>query len=185
MSLTALPEPRLPPGADPETLYEIIRGKRVEFSKSAYVHFINSELYSHLSPFVDERQLGHVFIGVHFVIDPEIDQRRRADVAFVAVDRWPLDRRFPETGDWIMVPTLAVEVLCPTDQVEPVLAKLQEYFDYGVKQVWLVVPNVRKIYVYDAPTRVRILTDAETLDNTVVPGFTLAVGELFQKSTCP
>jgi Uma2 family endonuclease len=183
MSLLSLPEPPLPPGANPEALYEIIRGNRVEFSKSAYVHWINSELYSLLTPFVRERRLVHVFIGAHFVIDPVIDQRRRADVAFVAVDRWPMDRRFPETGDWIMVPTRAVEVLSPTDKFEAVLEKLQEYFDYSVKQVWLVVPNVRKMYIFDSPIRVRILTDADTLNSTVVPGFTLAIGELFQKST--
>src|SRR5262249_30121936 len=109
------------------------------------------------------------------------DLRRRPDAAFVSVDRWSLDRAIPEEGDWAVVPNLAVEVNSPRDTLKDWFAKLNEYFRHGVTQVWLVQPHSRQLYVYDSATRVRILTDADTLDNTVVPGFTLRVGELFEK----
>jgi len=182
MTHVSLPEPALPPGADPEALYDIVNGNRVEFSKSVYALWVAGQLHRPLWQFVQARQLARTFMGAHFVLDAEIDQRRRIDLAFVGIDRWPLERRLPETGDWIMVPNLAVEVLSPGDAFEQILAKLQEYFHYGVQQFWLVSPKVRKVYVYDSPTRVRIVTDVDALDNTVVPFFTLRVREIFQKA---
>jgi Uma2 family endonuclease len=180
MSRVTLPELPLLPGADPEALYHIIHGQRVEFSKSAYASWIAGQVCYFLSPFVRERRSGRVFLGAHFVFDAEIDQRRRVDVAYVSADRWPIERCFPVTGDWIMVPNLAVEVLSPTDRFEQVLANVQEFFDHCVKQVWLVVPNLRELYVFDSLKQVRILGDGDTLDNTVVSGFSLKIGELFQ-----
>ena len=180
MTRVSLPEPALPPGADSEALYDIVRGVRVEFYKSAYTHWVAGQVHRPLAEVATRRGLGRAFIGAHFVLDPESDLRRRVDVAFVGTDRWPLERRLPEAGDWIMTPTLAVEVLCPTDAFEQVLAKFQEYFHYGVQQVWLLSPRVRQVYVYDNPTRVGILSDADSLDNTIVPGFAVAVSELFR-----
>ena len=148
---------------------------------SGYAHWIAGRLQNRLGPHVEMRKLGHVMPENLFVFDVQADERRRPDVAYFSAEQWPLDRPFPETGDWAIVPELTVEIISPTDIFAQVLAKLEEYFDFGVKQVWLVVPNVRKMYIYDAPNQVRVLSDADTLDNTVVPGFTLKVGELFQE----
>ena len=79
------------------------------------------------------------------------------------------------------MPNLAVEVNSPRDTLKEVFAKLDEYFRHGVEQVWLIEPHSRKLCVYDSPTHVRILTDTDTLDNTIVSGFALPVAELFQK----
>ena len=175
-----LPEPWTMPKEN-EALYEIVQGQRVELPPmSGYAHWIAGRLQNRLGPHVEMRKLGHVVPENLFVFNAQTDERRRPDVAYFSVEQWPLDRPLPEAGDWAIVPELAVEVISPHDVFAQVLAKLQEYFDYGVKQVWLVVPNVRKMYVFDSPTQVRIFSDADTLDNTVVPGFSLKVGELFQ-----
>jgi Uma2 family endonuclease len=102
-------------------------------------------------------------------------------VAFVSTARWPLDRALPETGDWDVVPDLAVEVISPNDIFKDVLAKVREHCHYGVQVVWVVAPEEQQVYVYDSPTHVRILTRQDELTGgEVVPGFRLPLGLLFQ-----
>ncbi len=164
--------------------YEVIRGQRAEIPPmSPYANWIAGRLGFRLGPHVEARKLGRVVPEVLFILDVEADERRRPDLAYVSAERWPLDRLFPETGDWPIVPDLAVEVISPNEHFEAVLAKVQEYFDFGVKQVWVIVPLARKLYLYDSPARVQILTDADALDNSIVPGFVLTIDELFQKAS--
>ena len=112
------------------------------------------------------------------------DLRRRPDVAFVSTARWPLDRLIPEAGDWEVVPDLAVEVVSPTDTMEEVLAKMHEYFEKGVRQVWIVVPMRQQVHVFDSPTRSRILAAVDELDGgELLPGFRLPLARLFQRQS--
>jgi Uma2 family endonuclease len=118
-----------------------------------------------------------------FILDAQRNLRRRPDVAFVSANRWPLDREIPTTGDWAIVPDLAVEVISPNDIFKDVLTKLQEYFQYGVQLVWAVVPEAQQVYVYDSPTQVRILTVRDTLTGSMIlPEFHLPLVSLFQRS---
>jgi Uma2 family endonuclease len=121
-----------------------------------------------------------------FILDAVRDLRRRPDVAFVSSERWPLDRAVPDSGDWEVVPDLAVEVVSPNDLFADVLAKMEEYFRCGVGQVWIVAPTHAKVFVYDSPIRVRILAPPDELDGgTIVPGFRLPLSDLFTRHTQP
>ena len=52
--------------------------------------------------------------------------------------------------------------------------------------VWLVLPSERLVYVYTSWTQIKILTDADVLDaGEGVPGFQLAVKELFEEEGPP
>jgi Uma2 family endonuclease len=133
-------------------------------------------------PLVKAKDSGTVVQEMLFILDADRDLRRRPDVAFVSADRWPLDRALPETGDWLVVPNLAVEVVSPNDLVADLAAKIREYFHYGVEQLWVILPSERKVYVYDSPTQVRILGAEEDLEGErLLPGFRLALSTLFQK----
>ena len=64
--------------------------------------------------------------------------------------------------------------------------KLEEYFQVGVRQVWVVYPVHAKIYVYSSTTSVRILAPGDELDGgDVLPGFRLSVTDLFNKAGEP
>ncbi len=61
------------------------------------------------------------------------------------------------------------------------MEKVEEYFRAGVERVWVVFPGAKKVYVYESPTSVRILTAADTLDGgPVLPGFQLPLANLFR-----
>ena len=56
----------------------------------------------------------------------------------------------------------------------------------GFQVVWVIAPEERQVYVYDAPTHVRILTGQdELMGGEVVPGFRLPLGQLFQHAAAP
>jgi Uma2 family endonuclease len=164
-------------------LYEIVNGQKVELPPiSIYAAWLASRLQIRIGSFAETHGLGTVVTEALFILDPEKDLRRRPDVAFVSGAKWPLDRPLPETGDWQMVPDLAVEVVSPTDVFQDVLAKMREYFRHSVKQVWIVLPVDREIYVYDSPKDLRVLTAADELDgSSLLPGLRLPVGSLFQR----
>jgi Uma2 family endonuclease len=167
-----------------EMLYEIVNGKYVELPMSIYAIWIASYLSQCLGPYAKEHRLGIVVSEALFIIDPVKDIRRRPDVAFVSAATWPLDRPLPETGDWQVIPDLTVEVVSPNDLFEEVLKKMREYFNYGVKQVWIISPASQQIHIYDSPTQPRILgIDQDLEGGTLLPGFRMPVSSLFQQQT--
>src|SRR5499426_1979617 len=175
------------PTVQDEPLYEIVNGQRVELPPmSAYTTWIASRLHLRLGLYAEDKGLGVSVSEMLFVLDAEHNLRRRPDVAFVSTVRWPLDRALPETGDWEVVPDLAVEVISPNDIFKDVLAKVREYFHYGVQVVWVVAPEEQQVYVYDSPTHVRIMTGQDELTGgEIVPGFRLPLVHLFQHTTAP
>ena len=170
-----------------EPLYEIVNGQRVDLPPmSAYATWIASRLHLRLGLYAEDKGLGVSVSEMLFALDAEHNLRHRPDVAFVSTARWPLDRALPETGDWDVVPDLAVEVISPNDVFKDVLAKVREYFHYGVQIVWVIAPEERQVYVYDSPTHVRILTGQDELTGgEIVPGFRMPLGHLFQHAAAP
>ena len=57
-------------------------------------------------------------------------------------------------------------------------------FDAGVRQVWVIYPSSRLVYVHDALDKVRALNEADILDGgTILPGFQLKIGSIFPPRT--
>jgi Uma2 family endonuclease len=176
-----LPEPTQVILMESESLYEVIDGQQREIPPtSTLAGLVASVLAQYLGPFAVQHQLGIVAVEVLFRWAASRPQRRPA-IAFVAYDRWPNPTlRGEESAAWQVVPNLAVEVISPTDLAEELLDKIDEYFNAGVELVWVVFPRHRRIYVFDSPTQVRILTDADELNGgEIVPGFRLSIATLF------
>ena len=110
--------------------------------------------------------------------------KRRPDVAYVSHLRWPRERRVPRTEAWDVIPDLAIEVASQSNATEEILIKIREYFQAGCLRVWVVYPTEDQIYVYESPTKVRILTRHDVLeDAAVLPGFRLNLADLFEDGT--
>ena len=114
--------------------YEIVNGERVELPPmSIFAVAVNGCLHLHLGSFVAAKKLGRVVLEAKFILDTAKKFQRQPDLAFVSSQTWPLNKPLPRTGDWQVVPDLAVEVVSPNDLFEDVLAKIIEYFSFGVK----------------------------------------------------
>jgi Uma2 family endonuclease len=106
-------------------------------------------------------------------------------VAFVSWERIA-DGQFPEKPIPDLVPDLTVEVISRSNTRKEMDEKLEEYFEKGVRLVWLVRPRTRVVDVYTAADKFTRLTASATLDGGVVlPGFSIVVGDLFRKPVGP
>ncbi len=78
-------------------------------------------------------------------------------------------------------PDLAVEVVSPGDTDEAVQMKVLDYLRAGTQAVWVISPRTRTVMVYTSFQAIRVLVEDDVLDGgEVVPGFTLAVAQLFE-----
>ena len=167
---------------DGDRLFEVVNGKRVEKNMGLMQVHIAGILYRALAAHCDERDLGHALIEAMFRL-PADGNDRKPDVSFVSFLKWGKNQPIPEVNAWAVVPDLAVEVISPHDKAFEVLAKVHEYFDSGVQQVWQVYSVVQQVWVYTSPTAIRMLTNAEELNgDPVVPGFRIPVAKLFPPS---
>jgi Uma2 family endonuclease len=182
------PIPALTPAAfDDEALFEIINGERVELQMSAYAVRVAFNIARRLANFAESKNIGEAVGEVLFHLPLERKRIRRPDAAFVSYQRWAKDRPMPLAGNaWEVAPDLAVEVVSPTDLIEEVMDKLAEYFQAGVRLVWVVYPRLRMIQVYESLTQTSILTSADELDGgNVLPGFRTPVAVLFPETAPP
>jgi Uma2 family endonuclease len=165
---------------DGETLYEVVGGQITKKpAMGAYSTWVASALVLGLGSFVKTHRLGVVVGEMLFLIDPATDLQRRPDVAFVSNGRWPRARRIPDDAAWNVVPDLAIEV-SPTNRAADVMAKTREYFQAGVRQVWVVYPSEALVYVYDTVMSVRILKAGDEIGGgELLPGLLLPVADLF------
>ncbi len=169
--------------ADDE-LYEVIDGIRVrQGPMGIFAVWIASDLFSHLAPFARTANLGRTVSEALFHMPAPTNCDRRPDLAFVSYERWPKNRPIPRKSNaWDVVPNLAVEVVSPNDTAEELDEKISEFLKAGVELVWVVYPQQSRIYVHQSPTQISALTLNDTLDGgTVLPGFRLALAELFSE----
>jgi Uma2 family endonuclease len=182
----AAPVPPTVLSPDPE-LFEIVDGEKKEIPHmGALAGAIASFLVTHLNVYGWSRKLGFAVAEVLFNMHPDLPQRR-PDLVFIPYSRWQTPARSaPDPAVWVVVPSLAVEVVSPTNTADEVLDKLVEYFTAGVGVVWVIYPRQRVVYAYNSATDVRILAEHDELDGGIaVPGFRLRVAELFAALSLP
>jgi Uma2 family endonuclease len=168
-----------------EILYEIIDGQRVELPPmSVYATWVASLLVNELAFFARMHPIGRPFPEMLFRLPLNGSRNRRPDVAFVTFERWPIDRPIPAKGNaWDVVPDLAVEVTSPNDFADEIMQKVIEYFQAGVRLVWIIYPQQRLVHVYESPVRIRGLAHTDELDGgSVLPGFRVPLANLFPQT---
>lgn len=176
------PIPRLWP-RDPGDYdqYEIIDGIKVELPPmSADSTAVASELVRRLSNYGIEHGFGVAYTEMLFKLPLPIDRNRRPDVAFVPYSRWPRHLPIPPTNAWDVLPDLCVEVVSPHDLADEIMDQVRDYFQAGVRLVWVVYPRHQLVIVHSSVTSVRGLGRADTLmGDLVLPEFRLPLAELF------
>jgi Uma2 family endonuclease len=163
-------------------LVELIDGTLVEKPVGYIESLIASWLITELNIFVDPRNLGFVS-GEAEMIRMVSGRVRLPDVTFVSIDDLP-GGKLPIAPIPTLPPTLAVEVLSPTNTRAEIKQKLKEYFESGTKLAWIIDPETRTIAVYDrfSDEPSIKLNENETLDGgSVLPGFSLKISKLFAR----
>jgi len=163
---------------DEKRLVELVNGTLVEKPAGLRESVIASHLIHALGKVVSLDRAGFVS-GEAGTIRMRNGNVRMPDVAFFRREDLPGGKLPPEPAPRL-APALAVEVLSENNTDEEMRIKVHEYFQSGVRVVWMLDPDTRTLRVYDAPDRFRQLTADDTVDaGNLLPGFAKRVGELF------
>lgn len=99
---------------------------------------------------------------------------RAPDAAWVLRSR--LASLSPEAKERFLplCPDFAVELRSPSDRLDDLRAKMEEYRDNGVRLGWLLDPQERRVHVYRPATEPEVLAKAtEVSGDPELPGFRL------------
>ena len=129
-------------------------------------------LYNH----VKANNLGELrSADTGFKLESNPDTVLAPDIAFIAGDR--VGTRVP--GFRPGAPDLAVEVISPGDTKPEVERKTALWLELGARSVWNVNPRKRTVEVNRADGEKRLFHEADELVDDTVPGFRVAVSEIF------
>jgi Uma2 family endonuclease len=75
-------------------------------------------------------------------------------------------------------PLCATQIISPSQSLQDLITKARQYFSYGVKSCWLVIPGLKNVYVFSSPTQYQIFCDNQTLIDPVI-GVSLELSKVF------
>lgn len=161
--------------------YELVRGRIVPMPPPTHGHGrAGFNIAGPAFVFLQTNPLGQMAIGdsgIYTERDP--DTVRGADLYFVSNLR--LAKRDKTKGYLTVAPDWITEVRSPSNTDAYIEEKLGEYFNIGVRMVWLVDPEARCVHVYRSLKDVRTFHENDTVGGEdVLPGFSLPVAKIFE-----
>lgn len=164
--------------AHEKRLCELVDGLLVEKPMGYRESLLAVALATLLREFVRPRKLGRV-TGEAGMLRLFPGLVRIPDVAFISAGRFP-EGRVPADPVPDLAPDLAVEILSSSNTAAEMERKRREYFEAGVRLVWIIDPDARTVAVHPASKEARRLSERDALDGgDVLPGFSLPLTELF------
>jgi Uma2 family endonuclease len=159
-------------------LCELVDGVLVEKAMGYKESLLAAELIFAIKLYLRKQDLG-IVLGADGFLRLVIGLVRAPDVSFISWDRLP-GGELPDQPIPSLVPDLAVEVLSKGNTKREIDRKLREYFETGVRLVWVCIPKTRTVEVYTSLTERHELSVGQTLNGgKVLPGFKLALAKLF------
>jgi len=166
--------------------YELVDGGLVEVPMGALSAWVSLRVAKFLLAFIDAHPIGVVFPQDTMLAcwPNRTDHFRKPDGMFYSRGRLPGDR--PPDGPLKVAPDLAIEVVSPNDNAQNIEIKIGEYFDAGVRLVWVCYPEINTVHVYRAGSDAARLGPNDTLSGEdVLPGFSVRVAEIFDTTLPP
>jgi len=121
---------------------EFVDGEVLERAMPTFLHGRIQMRLGYIFESLAQRYALYAASEVRHALDP-LRLYRIPDVAVFA-DREPV-KIYPDTP-----PLVAIEIASPDDRLSETLTKLEEYRLWGVEHVWLIDPEERKLFAYDA-----------------------------------
>ena len=155
--------------------FELVEGELIEVSSAALPHnIVKDRVIRLLGAFAETSGMGRtasetdVRIGQGSVRCPDVSYWSAARWSQIVLAEVPVP----------IPPDLAVEVISPNDRTGDISEKVKQYLASGVGEVWLIYPEEQLVLVRcDAGTRAA--ASGQTLETPLLPGFSLAVADLF------
>lgn len=156
---------------------ELVDGVLVEKAMGYEASVVVATIIRILGTFISSHRLGFVSGADGFF---RLNASTRGpDVAFLSRERLP-EGRFPQEPYPQLVPELVVEVLSPGNTKGEMNRKRLEYFDNGVRLLWIVDCAHRTVAVYTSMADFEVLGEEDTIDGgSVINRFSAQVKDFF------
>lgn len=161
--------------------HELVEGRMVQMPPTGDRHNRTSgRLFGAVYGFVSARGLGEVYPqeSGFLVSQPgEPDTVLAPDLAFVRAENVP---RPPVEGFPRITPDVVAEVISPSQTFAQLRLKAQTWLAYGVRYVWILAPDERRVELWSSGRPPTTLGENDTLvGEDALSGLTVAVAELF------
>src|SRR5277367_2125715 len=129
--------------------YELDEGELIEMTRPAYRHNrVLAKLLFALTAYLEKNPSGEALLSENlYALSP--NTRRSPDLAIILGDRHD---ELKDAKVIPIIPEIAVEVLSPSETKRMIMRKLNQYFAAGVKEIWLVDPEARKVDILTGPS---------------------------------
>jgi Uma2 family endonuclease len=157
--------------------YELDEGELIEMTRPAYLHNrVLKNLQFALELYLRQNPVGEMLISENlFSMGPLT--RLAPDVAVLLGDR---RAELLDTKVIHIVPEIVAEVVSPSETTRRIHRKLGQYFQAGVKEVWLVYAEERSVEILTGHTPAgSMIADEGTVTSALLPGFALPLADLF------
>lgn len=164
----------------PHKRYELEYGRLVEVKPGGNERSNLGTVITHsLHHFLGRAHPRCVFdSSARFRLARDPDLIRGPDACYVPPDQLP-PLPWPD-GAMDVVPALAVEIVSHSNTASGIETKIDEYLAAGVRLVWVIHPDSRRVYIYDSPDSVQVRHETGTITGgNVLPGFELSLEDLF------
>ncbi len=105
---------------------------------------------------------------------------RSPDASWVSNSTWnsltvKQKKKFPP-----ICPEFVIELRSPSDRIEELREKMQEYINNGTKLGWLIDPETQKVEIYRTGQTVELLENPKALSGEdILPGFSLNLSKIW------
>jgi Uma2 family endonuclease len=101
---------------------------------------------------------------------------RSPDAAWVRLSRLRALSQIEKQRFIPLCPDFLIEVAPPSDEVEILRKKMEEYRAVGLQLGWLILPESRQVEIYTPAGIETLLSPGTLIGDPVLPGFTLELG---------
>lgn len=163
-------------------LCELVDGTLVRKPMGYYESRLAIVLAFFLEQYLSSNRLG-IVLGADAFLRLAPGLVRLPDVSFILRSRLP--RPLSRQAVLNLAPDLAVEILSSGNTPAEMERKLREYFEAGVRLVWILDAERQSLRAYTSPDSVRTLGPDDVVDGgEVLPGFSLPLREWFARAEC-
>ncbi|MCD8488366.1 MAG: Uma2 family endonuclease [Desertifilum sp.] len=138
----------------------------------------NASLTGQLWLWNRQSKLGHAFDSSTGFRLPN-GAIRSPDAAWISQERWQELTAQQRRKIVPLCPDFVVELCSPSDNLEDVQLKMQEFLENGIKLGWLIDPETKTVEIYRPNQEREILHHPITLsEEALLPGFSLDLSDV-------
>lgn len=106
---------------------------------------------------------------------------RSPDVSWITLAKWNSLTKQQQRKFAPIDLDFAIELMSPTDDLDELQRKMQEYRDCGVRLGWLINPDAKQVEIYRQQKEVEILKNPQTLSGEdILLGLTVDLTDIFE-----